>query len=48
LGVWVALSEGVRDLPPGTKVEVRVDSERAFVFDAAGKVAATPIIAKTG
>jgi glycerol transport system ATP-binding protein len=48
LGVWVALTEGVRDLPPGTKVEVRVDSECAFVFDAAGKVAATPIIAKTG
>jgi glycerol transport system ATP-binding protein len=48
LGVWVALTEGVHDWQPGAKVDVRVDSERAFVFDAAGKLAATPTIAKTG
>ena len=48
LGVWVALTEGVHAWQPGAKVDVRVDAERAFVFDAAGKVAATPTIAKTG
>jgi len=48
LGVWVALTEGVHDWQPGAKVDVRVDAERAFVFDAAGKLAATPTIAKTG
>jgi hypothetical protein len=42
------LTEGVHYWQPGAIVDVRVDAERAFVFDAAGKLAATPTIAKTG
>jgi glycerol transport system ATP-binding protein len=44
LGVWVSLGEGVQDRQPGDKVDVRVDADRAFVFDAAGKIAATPTL----
>jgi glycerol transport system ATP-binding protein len=46
-GVWVCLAAGVHDWQPGAQVEVRVDANRAFVFDAGGKLAATPYIAKT-
>jgi glycerol transport system ATP-binding protein len=48
LGVWVGLTEGVHDWQPGAMVDLRVDPDRVFVFDAAGKLAATPTIAKTG
>jgi glycerol transport system ATP-binding protein len=47
LGVWVCLAEGVHDWQPGDQVELRVDANRTFVFDAAGRLAATPYIAKT-
>jgi len=47
-GVWVALSAGVHDWPPGTEVDVRVDPDLAFIFDAAGKISAPPALAKTG
>ena len=47
LGVWVCLQAGVQVWQPGDPVEVRVDANRTFVFDAAGKLAATPYIAKT-
>jgi glycerol transport system ATP-binding protein len=47
LAVWVSVAPGVSDWPPGADVEVRIDANRAFVFDAAGKLAATPYIAKT-
>ena len=46
-GVWVCLAQGVSDWQPGADVEVRVDANRAFVFDAAGNLAGTPSIAKT-
>ena len=46
-GVWVCLATGVRDWQPGASVEVLVDANKIFVFDAAGKLAATPYIAKT-
>jgi glycerol transport system ATP-binding protein len=47
LGVWVCLVVGVHELLPGATVEVLVDANRIFVFDAAGKLAAAPSIAKT-
>jgi glycerol transport system ATP-binding protein len=46
-GVWVCLATGVHDWQPGATVEVLVDANKTFVFDAAGKLAATPYIAKT-
>ena len=46
-GVWVCLTPGIREWQPGAKVDVRVDANRAFVFDAAGKLAVAPTIAKT-
>jgi glycerol transport system ATP-binding protein len=48
LGVWVGLTEGIHDWQPGARVDLSVDADRAFLFDAAGKLAATPAIAKTG
>ena len=47
LGVWVCLAAGVHGWEPGDAVEVRVDANRVFVFDAAGKLAVAPTIAKT-
>jgi glycerol transport system ATP-binding protein len=47
LGVWVCLATGVHEWLPGAEVEVRVDANRTFVFDAQGRLAATPYIAKT-
>ncbi len=39
---WVGLIEGVVTLEPGDKVDVGVDANRIFVFDSAGKIAASP------
>ena len=47
LGVWVCLAAGVHNWQPGDQVELRVDANRTFVFDAAGRLVATPYIAKT-
>ena len=47
LGVWVCLQAGVQEWQPGDQVEVRVDANRVFVFDAAGKLATSLTIAKT-
>jgi glycerol transport system ATP-binding protein len=47
LGVWVCLVSGVHDWQPGAAVEVRVDARRAFVFDAAGGLAAAAGMAET-
>jgi glycerol transport system ATP-binding protein len=42
LGSWVCLSEGVRELRAEAKVAARIDLDRAFVFDEAGRLASTP------
>jgi glycerol transport system ATP-binding protein len=47
LGTWVCLVRGVHDWQPGAAVEVHVDTRRAFVFDAAGNLAAAPGMAAT-
>jgi len=47
LGVWVCLVVGVHEWRLGADAEVRVDPDRIFVFDAAGKRAAGQSIAKT-
>lgn len=47
LGTWVCLVRGVHDWQPGAAVEVHVDTRRAFVFDAAGSLAAAPGMAAT-
>jgi glycerol transport system ATP-binding protein len=47
LGVWVCLTSGVHEWQPGAAVELRIDANRTFVFDARGKLAAPPYIAKT-
>jgi len=46
-GVWVSLASGVRDVIRGAHVTATVDTSRAFVFDAAGKLVAAPPLAKT-
>ncbi len=46
-GVWVSLATEAYEWEPGEQVNVRVDVGRAFVFDAAGGIAAVPPIAKT-
>jgi glycerol transport system ATP-binding protein len=45
LGTWVCLVRGVHDWQPGAPAEVCVDMRRAFVFDAAGDLAASPAMA---
>jgi glycerol transport system ATP-binding protein len=47
VGTWVCLIRGVHDWLPGAAVEVHVDMHRAFVFDAAGELAAAPPMAAT-
>jgi glycerol transport system ATP-binding protein len=47
LGVWVCLTSGVQEWLPGASAEVRIDANRTFVFDAAGRLTAPPYIAKT-
>ena len=47
IGVWVCLAPGVHEWQPGAQVEVRIDANRVFVFDASGSLATTPFIAKT-
>jgi glycerol transport system ATP-binding protein len=47
VGVWVCLAAGVHEWQPGANVEIRVDANRVFVFDAAGELAASLTIAKT-
>jgi glycerol transport system ATP-binding protein len=44
---WVCLIRGVHDWQPGASAEVHVDMARAFVFDAAGDLAASPAMART-
>ena len=46
LATWVCLLAGVHDEEPGTAVEVQVDPRRAFVFDAAGALAAAATVAE--
>ena len=45
--VWGCLAPGVHEWQPGAHVEARVDANRVFVFDAFGRLATTPFIAKT-
>jgi glycerol transport system ATP-binding protein len=45
VGTWVCLISGVHDWLPGADVEVHVDMARAFAFDAAGRLAASPAMA---
>jgi glycerol transport system ATP-binding protein len=47
LGTWVCLAAGIHEWEPGASVDVRVDANRVFVFDAAGKLATSLTIAKT-
>jgi glycerol transport system ATP-binding protein len=47
VGTWVCLEPGVQAWQPDDNVEVRVDANRVFVFDAAGKLATSLTIAKT-
>ena len=47
LGVWVCLAERLQVWQPGSDVEVGVDAAGAYVFDAAGALAATPGMAKS-
>ena len=47
LGVWVCLTSGVHEWLPGVGVDVTIDANRAFVFDAGGRLSAAPYIAKT-
>ena len=47
LGVWVCLVLGVHEWLPGVNVDVTIDANRVFVFDAAGQLSAAPYIAKT-
>jgi glycerol transport system ATP-binding protein len=42
---WVCLSEGVRELRAEAKVAARIDLERAFVFDDAGRTVPTSALA---
>ena len=42
-GVWVCLSEGLQVWQPGTKVQVQVDADRAFVFHTDGQLAVQPV-----
>jgi glycerol transport system ATP-binding protein len=45
MGTWVCLIRGVHDWLPGAAVDVHVDMRRAFAFDAAGTLAAAPVMA---
>ncbi len=45
LGTWVCLVQGVHDWQSGASAEVHVDMRRAFAFDAAGNLAAAPVMA---
>jgi glycerol transport system ATP-binding protein len=47
LGTWVCLATGIHEWEPGANVDVRVDANRVFVFDVAGKLATSLTIAKT-
>ncbi len=47
IGTWLCLVRGVHDWQPGAKAEVSVDMNRAFAFDPAGNLAASPAMAKT-
>jgi glycerol transport system ATP-binding protein len=44
LGTWVCLVGGVHDWQPGSTAEVSVDMQRAFAFDNAGNLAASPVM----
>ena len=44
---WVCLIRGVHDWQPGARADVHVDMGRAFAFDAAGDLAASPVMART-
>lgn len=46
-GSWVCLVPGVQEMAPGMRVEVHVDTRHAFVFDAAGGLAAAPAMAES-
>jgi glycerol transport system ATP-binding protein len=43
---WVALAHGVRQIAPGSAVEVFLDPERLFVFDQSGQLVAAPLRAE--
>jgi glycerol transport system ATP-binding protein len=45
-GRWVALAHGVRNYQPGDRIPVYVHPDRLFVFDAAGRLAAAPRLAR--
>jgi glycerol transport system ATP-binding protein len=45
VGTWVCLIRGVHDWQPGATVEFHVNMRGAFVFDAAGNLAAAPDMA---
>jgi glycerol transport system ATP-binding protein len=47
VGIWVCLEPGIHAWQPDDNVEVRVDANRVFVFDAAGKLATSLTIAKS-
>jgi glycerol transport system ATP-binding protein len=47
LGTWVCLVRGVHDWLPGAAAEVSIDMTRAFAFDSAGNLAASPAMAAT-
>ena len=47
IGTWVCLVRGVHDWQPGATAEVSVDMDRAFAFDSAGNLAASPAMAQT-
>ena len=43
---WVALTHGVRDIPLGSTIDIFLDPNRFFLFDAAGRLAAAPQLAR--
>jgi glycerol transport system ATP-binding protein len=47
LGTWVCLVSGVHAWQPGAQAEAYVDMQRAFAFDTAGNLAASPVMART-
>ena len=44
---WVSLAPGVHEWEPGAAVDVQIDPQKIFVFEASGKLAVRPVLMQT-
>ena len=44
---WVSLAPGVHEWEPGAPVDVQIDPQKIFVFEASGKLAVRPVLMQT-